>query len=245
MRGRTDGSAKTLTKERFLRNAVDKCPQIRIQIDGIHFQCLFDTGSNVSTMTENFFRDHLKGGDEDIQTTAKWLKLTAANKLPLPYLGYVELDIDMMGSKIPECGFLIISDDNTDETDASTLGIIGMNIVKRCKELPGISELDAAVGGEKLGTLWAEACLRPQGTEVVRKMSIIRVTGQKKMCVPASSVATIYARGFRRQSDCNTTMLLERGNLPLPSGLVFVPTVVSSNSHVFPVQVFNFSAEDV
>lgn len=176
MRGRTDSSVKTLTKERFLRKAVGKCPQTRIQIDGIPFQGLFDTGSNVSTMTESFFRDHLKGGDEDIQTTAKWLKLTAANKLPLPYW-------DML-NKIPDCGFLIISNDNTNETDASKLGMIGMNIVKRCKELPGISELDAAVGGEKLGTVWAEACLRPQGTEVVRKMFIVRVTEQKKCAYP-------------------------------------------------------------
>lgn len=45
-----------------------------------------------------------------MRCTAKWLKITAANKLPLPYLGYVELDIKVMGRIIPECGFLIIKD---------------------------------------------------------------------------------------------------------------------------------------
>lgn len=243
MRGKTEGSPNALTKERFLRNAVGECPQIRIQIGGIPFQCLLDTGSNVSTMTESFFRDHLNGGDEEMHSTAKWLKLTAANKLPLPYLGYVELDIEMMGSKIPECGFLIVSDDNTDETDASTPGIIGMNIVKRCKEF-GIAKLDVAIG-EELGTVWTQACLQTQETKVVRKMCIARVTGQKKIRVPASSVATVYARGYRRQFDRDTIMLLEPGNTPLPSGLVIIPTVVSPNNHIFPVQVINFSAEDV
>lgn len=63
--------------------------------------------------------------------------------------------------------------------------------------------------------------------------------------MPTSSVATVYARGFRRQFDRDTTMLLEPGNTPLPSGLVIIPTVVSANSPVFPVQVINFSAEGV
>lgn len=40
-------------------------------------------------------------------------------------------------------------------------------------------------------------------------------------------------------------MLLEPGNTPLPCGFIVVPTVVSPNSHVFPVQVINFSPEDV
>lgn len=30
-----------------------------------------------------------------------------------------------------------------------------------------------------------------------------------------------------------------------PGGLIVVPTVISSNNHIFPVQVINFSQEDV
>lgn len=243
MRGKSEGSLNTLTKERFLKNAVGECPEVNIHIGGVPFKCLLDTGSNVSTMTESFFRDHLKGGDEDIHSTAKWLKLTAANKLPLPYLGYVELDIDVMGLAIPECGFLIISDNNTDKTDTSPPGIIGMNIVKRCREF-GISEFDTTLG-EEFSPVWKEAFLRAQEAEPVGKMFIARAAGQQKVHIPASSIATVYARGHRKQFDRDTTMLLEPGNTPLPSGLVVVPTVVSPNSHVFPVQVINFSQEDV
>lgn len=90
MRGKSEGSVNTLTKERFLKNAVGECLELYIQIAGIPLKCVLDT--NVST---SFFRNHLKG------STAKWFKLTAANKLPLPYLGYVELDIDVMGLAIP------------------------------------------------------------------------------------------------------------------------------------------------
>lgn len=188
-----------------------------IQIGGIPLKCVIDTGSNVSTMTESFFRNHLKGGDEDINCTAKWLKLTAANKLPLPYLGYVELDIQVMGVTIPECGFLVVGDNDTNETDTSPPGIIAMNIVKRYREL-GVREFDTALG-EGLGSVWEKAFLRIQEAEPVGRMFVARAAGQRKVHVPAFSIATVYARGFRRQFDRNTTMLLEPGNTPLPSGL--------------------------
>lgn len=76
-------------------------------------------------------------------------------------------------------------------------------------------------------------------------MSTARVTGKHKVHVPALSVATVYARGLKNQSGGNSSMLLEPGNIPLPGGLIVVPTVISSNSHVFPVQVINLSQEDI
>lgn len=114
-----------------------------------------------------------------------------------------------------------------------------MNIVKWSKEL-GISEFDTALG-EDFSPIWKEE----EEAEPVWKIPIVRAAGQQKIHVPASSRATVYARGFRRQFDRTTTMLLEPGNTPLPSGLVVVLTIVSPNSHVFPVQVINNSPEDV
>lgn len=127
-----------------------------IRIGGVPLRCLLDTGSNVSTLTESFFRNHLYGEDEDMHCTAKWLKITAANKLPLPYIGYVELDVQVMGLTIPECGFLIVKDDAkgniATESDTSPPGIIGMNIAKRCRQLV-ILEFDTTLRGE-LGSVW-------------------------------------------------------------------------------------------
>lgn len=243
MRGKSQGSPNTLTKEHFLERAVGECPEVDIQIGGVPLRCLLDTGSNVSTLTESFFRDHLHGEDKDIQCTAKWLKLTAANKLPLPYLGYVELDVQVVGLTIPECGFLIIKDDDTNEPDSFLPGIIGMNIVKRYRQL-ALSEFDTTRGG-RLDSVWREAFQRVQEAELVEKVSTARVASKHRVHVPASSIATVYARGFGRQLGGDLSMLLEPGNTPLPGGLMVVPTVVSSNNHVFPVQVLNLSQEDV
>lgn len=65
------------------------------------------------------------------------------------------------------------------------------------------------------------------------------------MHVPALSAATVYARGLRGQCDGDYSMLLELGNIPLPSELTIVSTLISTSSHMFPVQVSNLLQEDV
>lgn len=98
----------------------------------------------MSTLTERFFRDHLHVEDGDMHCTAEWLKITAPKKLPLPYLGYVELDMQVMGLTIPEYGFLIIT-----ESESSLPGITGLIITKRCRQLvlSTVAEFDRAPGG--------------------------------------------------------------------------------------------------
>lgn len=120
-------------QDELLKRAVGTCPQVDIKVLGVEVLCLLDTGSQVSTISESFFRQHLGGDDEDMLTTAGWLKLTAANGLDIPYLGYLELEVETMGRKIPNCGFLVVKDPPTVLHPVSC--IIGMNIISQCRQL--------------------------------------------------------------------------------------------------------------
>lgn len=244
MRGGTDGSKTgTLTKERFLERAVGKCPEVEIHAGGVAIRCLLDTGSNVSTLTESFFKKYLHGEDKDMHCTSKWLKITAANGLPLPYLGYVELDIQVMGLTIPGCGFLVIRDQNDGEIDSVPPGILGMNIAQRCKQLI-LAEFDNALEGT-LDANWRAAFNRVQEAAPVGANSVVRVAGTRKSYIPAASVATVQARIHKELIGNSGVGLLEPSNTSLPGGLVLVPTLVSPGKRVFPVQVVNLSPEDV
>ncbi len=130
MRGQSIGSNSVDTsRDRLLERAVGKCPVSNLKINGVSAACLLDTGSQVSTVSECFFREHLFGEDKDMLSTAGWLKITAANGLDIPYLGYLELEVETMGIVLPECGFLVVRD-----TLNSPLvpALIGMNIISRC-----------------------------------------------------------------------------------------------------------------
>ena len=94
-------------------------------------------------------------------------------------------------------------------------------------------------------TLSGERLFQRLFAELIEKMSMARVVSRHKVHVPASSVATVYARDHKTHTEGGTIMLLEPGNTPLPGGLIVVPTVISSNNDIFPVRVINFSPEDV
>lgn len=96
-----------------------------------------------SVHTESFFREHLSVKGEDIHPAFEWLKITAANGLDIPYMGYVELDVEAMGLTIPEQGFLIVKDS---AHSFSVPGLIGMNIINKCRELVH-TEFDTTLQG--------------------------------------------------------------------------------------------------
>ena len=71
---------------------VGDCPTLTVRLRGIDVMCLIDTGSMVSTITEGFFYQHLHPTGSTIHHNIPFLRITAANGLEIPYVGYVEVD---------------------------------------------------------------------------------------------------------------------------------------------------------
>lgn len=171
-------------------------------------------------------------------STAGWLRLTAANGLEIPYLGYLELDVETMGLKIPDCGFLVVRDPPSSET----AGIVGMNIISRCRQLVH-AEFETSLGG-KLDSDWRSAFQRVQKCDIKRR-TMARLAGRDKAHIPSASVVTIMAKGLPKIQGGEHQWLLEPTNLTLPGGLVVLPTLIESGSNTVPVQVVNLTQEDV
>lgn len=160
-----------------------------MKLRSVTVSCLLDTGSMVSTISESFFKEHLSEKGEDILPAFEWLKITAANGLDLPYMGYVELDVEAMGLTIQKQGFLIVKDS---AHSSAVPGLTGMNIVKKCKELVH-AEFDTTLHG-KCDSHWREAFHQLQTPTVTDRLSYARVAGKDIVHVPASSAATVMAR---------------------------------------------------
>ena len=64
----------------------------------------------VSTITESFFLQNFESwGNEKLQT-CQWLQLWAANGLDIPYIGYFELDVEVLNKLIPGRGVMVVKD---------------------------------------------------------------------------------------------------------------------------------------
>ena len=91
----------------ILNRAVGKCPEVMVGVGDVQMRCLVDTGAQVSTITESFFLAQL-GEGRRLTDVSSMLKITAANGLSIPYRGYLELDIEVMGHQFQNMGFLVV-----------------------------------------------------------------------------------------------------------------------------------------
>ena len=103
----------------------------------VEVNCLLDTGSMVTTITESFYRDYIEPVCMDVKNDVK-LNLKAANGISIPYIGYIEADIECMGNIIKNRGILIIKDTMDEETRKRKInvpGILGMNVIGQCRDI--------------------------------------------------------------------------------------------------------------
>ena len=76
---------------------------------GIRLHCLLDTGAQVSTITESFFKKHL-ARENDLIEIGALLSVSAVNGSAVPFIGYVELEVTALGHTYPNLGFLVVRD---------------------------------------------------------------------------------------------------------------------------------------
>ncbi|XP_047673938.1 uncharacterized protein LOC125145409 [Tachysurus fulvidraco] len=181
------------SRDRFLEHAVGTCPMVELKIKSVPVSCLLDTGSQVSTITEEFFRVHLFGDESDVLSTYSWLKITAANCLDIPYSGYMELDVEVMGMTLPECVFLIVKEA---PSPTSVAVHIGMNIISKCRQIVH-AEFDTTLCG-RLDSDWRAVFQQAQSVELVERVSSAQVVGKTPAHVPAWSAATVLIKGIER-----------------------------------------------
>lgn len=84
------------------------CPHLVVIIGGVSVPCLIDTGSMVSTITESCLRSQFDLWGQDRLRSCHWLQLRTANELEIPYIGYTELDVELCGQVVSECGRLMV-----------------------------------------------------------------------------------------------------------------------------------------
>ncbi|KAL8569843.1 hypothetical protein ACOMHN_038536 [Nucella lapillus] len=167
---------------------------------------------------EGLFRDIFRDG-ERVRDVSSLLRITAANGLEVPYVGYIEADISVEGRTIAGCGILVRKD--TPSTSGVEKVILGMNILK---------EIGLGLEGKFQDVL-----------------GFARVARGKSVYIPPETVVAVRATGLgnRRQGTQVESVLVE--GLPAfeKKGVVVASTVSTVCGNSFLVQVANFNKEPV
>lgn len=83
---------------------------MEVSFGGVKTPCLLDTGYMVSMITESFFESNFPAHIRECLKPCSWLWLIAANGLDIPYCGYLELEVEVLGKALPKMGVLIMKD---------------------------------------------------------------------------------------------------------------------------------------
>ena len=216
-----------------------------MKIGGIPVNSLLDTGSEVTTITEEFFNLHYKPKGQTLLSTRNWLTLTAANGLEIPYAGYVEMDIEVNGLVLEQRGILVVKSPTSQlskERKREIPGLIGMNVLAPLSNILK-SKADSRESVD-LGAAWNQVLQTSyiQSNSSVRGTA--RVAGKKAVLIPANSVSSVMVTGWSGRSDSKDMVLVEPIKNSSDTRVSVINTLVKP-SGMFAVRVANLSDADV
>ena len=112
---------------------IGTCPVVQVGMGGVQVSCLLDTGSMVTTIAKGFSTQH--SWDNKQLQKCSWLQLRTANSLEIPYLGYIEIEMKVLGKTLPHIGVLVVRDPLhpvSQANKAKVPGLLGMNVISGC-----------------------------------------------------------------------------------------------------------------
>ena len=150
---------------------------------GVDVDCLMDTGSQVSLVSESF-KEHIQSATCNLMSAHNWLTIRAVDGLEVPYLGYFETDIVVSGVTVHNRAVLVVRET---EHKSRTPVLLGMNVLIHIPELR--DWLKNIVPNEPLDK---ERC------------KFAKLATSQPLCVPAYS--SCYVRAFGGDGKCDVVI---------------------------------------
>ena len=178
---------------------------------------LLDSGSQVSFVTEAFFKRAIQPQGHELRSARNWLTIRAADGLDVPYVGYFETDVCVAEQVVADEAILVVRD-----ASQSLPGLLGMNVLAHIPRFAdSISHLAV-----------------PDGTKFARERA------RQAVCVPAQTTAYVkVVGGFQGQTALLEPMATGYGPLLVTSavvqGMVYFAAMVNPTEKDFWVQPGN------
>ena len=212
--------------------------------------CLLDTGSMVTTITNNFYVTHFKPRGIQLMSVPEYFQLVSANGTSIPYTGVFETNISVFDITVPSRVVLVIEDSRV-STMAS--GIIGMNVLKECW-----SKFMTSQGQTHLKKIephdnhkvWESAMQtvqkREEFTSNQNQISRAYLRRGPAVLIPAKQMMILQASASPGPDNTAYVAVLESGESSnLPNGIQLNRSLVSVHGGKFSFIVANDTDRDV
>ena len=203
----TGGDNKGLAN--ICERGMGRCPVVLANLEGgVRVSCPTDSGSEGSTINEEFFIANFKG--QSLLSTSGWLSLTGANGLEILYVGYFEVDVQVVGKVVPRRGILVVKDPVGVESKLrkrQVPGLVGMNVLGQISEvLEGVG-VHGSTG--EVGYVWSEELRSAKRCMNSSTLGLVAVAGRKDLQIPTSSETTLLPTGYQGKIDESTMAVVQ------------------------------------
>lgn len=213
-----------------LPKIVGGTPTMVAKLAGIEVDCLVDTGSMVTLVSETFYKEKLKSVCGRVQGGGKMLTLRGANGLEIPYLGYLELNVQVGGVTIPECGVLVLKDTAaTVQQRRRRPGVLGTNVLAKIPKWAELLEMKGSAGTSS------------KESQKPSKLGLIKVAGNRAVWIPPHTVMDVDVTGLA----CGVNAVVEPLSTPLKGRLRVATVLVDASKSCFTVQLINPTEQGV
>ncbi|MCU7801000.1 MAG: retroviral-like aspartic protease family protein, partial [gamma proteobacterium symbiont of Lucinoma myriamae] len=233
-------------------NLVGPSNEIDVQVNGVDCKALLDTGSTVTTISEQFYDNYLS--NVTIKPLESILTIECADGQNLPYKGYVEVELCVSGienSQIITCLALIVPKSNYNSKVPLLLGTNVLSMfLDMCKQKYGDKMLQDA----QLFTPWF-LCFRTmllQEKELKRHKNVlgyVKSAESKSIIIPPDTTKVLAGcidKGLKYHTTC--ALLQATTGSVLTNDLDVCPTLITYDGHgkgLVDVHVSNITTRTV
>ena len=233
------------TTPSVLASLVGEANECNAYVDGKQCKALLDTGSQVTSISESFFKQHLSG--RVIQSVHKLLKVVGVTGREVPFLGYISVNLKFpSGESGVKTGHeilaLIVPDT---EYNRRVPLVVGTNVMRRFKDECCHGALDQYLQRTTLSSAWKRAYRHAQHQEHFSSQcdsgrNSVKSTSRRPIAIEAHQTVVVW--GMTRSVP----------NVPLKailepdvnhSGITATPSLVtlatSGNKCRVPVELTN------
>lgn len=230
MSARIAGQISGTSDKKVDPKLIGEASEVQIKIDEIITTALCDTGSCVSTCSEDFYKKHFS--DKELKPLNNILNIECADGSKLPYTGYIEVELEAVSipkSKKQSCLFLVVPQT---EYNKGTPFLLGTNILKEllddCRTEHGTQFLQRA----KLVTPWYTAfrCMSLRERELRRnksKLGTIRSAETQRIQIGPNQSISIRCTAIKDiEHEPTCAIITDTETTLLPHFIDITPAVV-------------------
>ena len=179
----------------------------------------------------------------------KWMKVSGANHLPIPYIGYIEVEIGTSHCSVPNVGILVVKDPTDQYGKDRKLrvpGVLGSNFFRILKEHLGQDSVANTDGNDQILNTLSVFEMRTSNVGS-RSLSFVKVAGQTPIQIPARSMKAVLCT-TRQDSKRKYSALVQavQGDQgTLPRNIMVIDTYADVECGNIPVRVVNIGDDDV